>query len=140
MFLKLSTVRAKQSPVLREGPQDPGLQGRMLPAPQQPNFLQQETLLGGHAMSHSACPGAALSCESSLRPAGSGRQRGHTTLGPFAREPPDRGLGPRAPKDTELGQRGLDHCCFLAQPPASGTRKVSVGHDQDGGGTDEGNG
>lgn len=64
VFLKLSTVRAKQSPVLREGPQASGLQGRTLLAPQQPNFLQQETLLGGHAMGHSAWPGAALSCES----------------------------------------------------------------------------
>lgn len=64
VFLKLSTVRAKQSPVLREGPQAPGLQGRTLPAPQKPNFLQQETLLGGHATGHSAWPGAALSCES----------------------------------------------------------------------------
>ena len=60
--------------------------------------------------------------------------------GPLLGNPPDRGLGPHAAKDTELGQRVWDHCCFLTQPPASGTRKVSVGHDQDGGGTDEGNG
>lgn len=52
-------------------------------------------------------------------------RRGTLPSGPSLGSPLDRGLGPREAKDTELGQWVLDHCCFLTQPPASGTRKVS---------------
>lgn len=156
MCLKLSTVGAEQSPVLRAG--DPvsisDLQGgapssriavKEAPSPtsawgRSPVFCSRKPVLGGHTFvrPRATHPGLGHHCPARAR---TGQTEGRARRPrPLCSGSPQAGLTPCASEDAELGTlpRALlsrsrvsgfwTTSCFLTEDPGSGTRRVGVGH------------